>query len=402
MGRLRSGSKQLLRGINRNIVLTCVKQHRAISRVRIAELTSLAAPTVGEIVGLLLEEGLVVETSAVVSERRGPRPMLLAFNPHGGYAIGAMLRPDGVSLVLTDLAGTILHHASAAFNGGAAPESVVPQVAVAARALIQAKGLAFEQVRGLGVGVTGVVDSVHGVVREAYLLGWHGVPIGALLQQQLGMPVYVDNDTRTLMVAEQHFGLAQDRAQCLLLTIGRGIGMAALVNGELLRGHRDSGAEFGHITVAPDGPLCPCGKRGCLEAVASDIGILERALAAGLVGPDSTIELLVERAAMEPAVRQLFSHAGHALGVAIANLITLFGPELVILTGEGLRANALLLDPLLAALPACTFGTRLEQTEIAIKPWNPSWEPWARGAACLVLDHMLRLPLHEPPTAAVA
>lgn len=401
MSRLRSGSKQLLRGINRNIVLNCVKQHGQISRVRIGELTNLAAPTVSEIVGLLIEEGLLIETSTVVSERRGPRPILLQLNPLGGYAIGAMLRPDGVSFVFTDLAGSILHRASHPFITNDSPEVLIEQVAAAARSIVQVANIPFQQVRGIGVGVTGVVDSAQGVVREAYLLGWRGVSVRSLLQQQLGIPVYVDNDTRTLMVAEQHFGLAQNHSDCLLVTVGRGIGLAALVNGELLRGHRDVGVEFGHITVEPEGPLCPCGKRGCLEAVASDIGICQRALAASLSDASTTIEALVARAPTDAAIAQLFGQAGTALGVAIANLITVFGPELVVLTGEGLRANSLLLDPLMAALPACTFGNRLEQTEIVIKPWNPSWEPWAHGAACLVLDHMLRLPLYEPDPITV-
>ena len=174
--------------------------------------------------------------------------------------------------------------------------------------------------------------------------------------------------------------------------------MGAVVNGELLRGHHDIGAEFGHVTMALDGPLCPCGKRGCLEAIASDVGIVQAAIAAELASSDTTIEALTERArAGDAALHQVFAAAGVALGMGVAHLINIFGPELVILTGEGLRAGDLLLDSLWGTLPRCTFGQRLQQTEIATKAWDPAWEPWARGAASLVLDDLLRLPLYEGP-----
>jgi predicted NBD/HSP70 family sugar kinase len=171
-----------------------------------------------------------------------------------------------------------------------------------------------------------------------------------------------------------------------------------VINGELLRGHRDIGPEFGHLTMALDGPPCPCGKRGCLEGVASDVGIVQAAAAAGLAPASATIEDLTARArAGDGALRQIFAAAGVALGLGVGHLINIFGPELVILTGEGLRAGDLLLDALWRTLPRCTFGRRLEDTEIAIKPWDPGWEPWARGAASLVLDDLLRPPLYERP-----
>ncbi|MEO7910600.1 MAG: ROK family protein, partial [Roseiflexaceae bacterium] len=102
----------------------------------------------------------------------------------------------------------------------------------------------------------------------------------------------------------------------------------------------------------------------------------------------------------DAGLRQIFRAAGIALGIGVANLINIFGPELVVLTGEGLRAGDLLLDPLHQALAQCVFGDRLRHTEIAVKPWAPDWEPWARGAASLVLDDLLRPPLYDRRPAA--
>jgi N-acetylglucosamine repressor len=400
MRRLRAGSKQVIRDINRTIILNLIKQHGAVSRAQLAELSSLAPPTVSEVVTVLLDEGLITETDTVISSRRGPRPVLLRLKRDGAAAVGIMLRQDGLNLVITDLLANVIHRAKQPFPTAAGPDGMLEIVVHTVREQVRLAGIPWQNIMGLGVGMTGVIDSTTGVCREAYILGWRDVDVGGKLEAALSIPVHVDNDTKMLTVAEQHFGLGQNRHNFVLVTVGRGVGMGAVVNGELLRGHQDIGAEFGHIAMVLDGPICPCGKRGCLEAIASDVGIIQAATAAA---PSryggTTIEQLTEwaRAGDEP-LRQIFDHAGVTLGIAVSNLINLFGPEVLVLTGEGLRAGDLLLEPLQRTLPRCTFGNRLELTEIAFKPWDSAWEPWARGAASLVLDDILRLPLYEPVT----
>jgi predicted NBD/HSP70 family sugar kinase len=397
MRQLRPGSKHVIRDINRTIILNLIKQHGTTSRVELADLSSLASPTITEIVAGLLDEGLIVETGSLVSDRRGPRPVLLELNRQGGYAVGIMLRPDGMNLVVTDLLAEVVYGAYQPLPSNIPPATVLEIVAQTVRKQVGLAQIDWAKILGLGVGVTGVIDSSTGICHQAYILGWHDVRIGETLEAVLEIPVRVDNDTRTLTIAEQHFGISHSRQNFVLVTVGRGVGMGAVVNGELLRGHHDIGAEFGHITMALDGPQCLCGKRGCLEAIASDVGIVQAASSAGLVTAElATIEAITERArAGDTGLRQIFHAAGSALGMGLANLINIFGPELVVLTGEGLRAGDLLLGPLHQALAQCVFGDRLRQTEIAIKPWAPDWEPWARGAASLVLDDLLSPALYD-------
>ncbi len=397
MRRLRAGSKQVIRDINRTIILNLIKANGAISRAKLTELSSLAPPTVSEIVAGLRDQGLIIETAAVVSGRRGPRPVLLELNRDGGVAVGIMLRRDGMNLVITNLVADVIHRANEPFSSAAGPDETLELVVQTVRHEVRAAGIAWKKVIGLGVAMTGVIDRATGVCGESYILGWHDVHVGGILRAALGVPVHVDNDTMTLTVAEQHFGLGQNRDNIVLVTVGRGVGMGAFINGELLRGYRNVGAEFGHITMVLDGPTCPCGKRGCLEAIASDVGIVQAAAAVdpGEYGGATIEELTGLAAAGDVPLRQIFEQAGVALATGVSNVINLFGPELLVLTGEGLRAGDLLLEPLRRTLPRCTFGKRLEMTEIAVKPWDPAWEPWARGAASLVLDDMLRLPLYE-------
>lgn len=273
-------------------------------------------------------------------------------------------------------------------------------VADTVRAEVGIAGTTWQHVLGLGVGMTGVIDSTTGVCRESYILGWSNVDVGGKLSAALGIPVHVDNDTKTLTVAEQHFGLGQNQHNFVLVTVGRGVGMGAVINGELLRGYHDVGAEFGHTIMELDGPMCPCGNRGCLEAISSDVGMIQAAITIdpAKYGGKTIDQLTAEAAVGDVVLRQIFDRAGIMLGIGLSNLINVFAPEVLVLTGEGLRAGDLLLDPLRRTLPRCTFRGRLELTRIAFKAWDPAWEPWARGAATLVLDDLLRLPLYERPS----
>jgi predicted NBD/HSP70 family sugar kinase len=396
MRQLRPGNKQTIRDINRALILSLVRRHRQLSRVQLARLSALSQATVSEIIGELLSQGMLVETDVVVSDRRGPRPTLLAIHPQGGFAVGVMIRPDGMNLVITDLLADVVARAYHPFPEHAAPDGVLQHAAHAIWDEIRRAGISLANILGVGVGITGEIDSETGVCRDAYILGWRNVPVGATLQRALGLPVIVDNDTRTLIIAERYVGLGREHETFVLVTVGRGVGMGAFVHGELLRGAQDVGVEFGHVTMQLDGPLCPCGKRGCLEAIVSDVGLVAAAQAAGLADAGTTIEALTARAqAGEAAVEALFTQAGTALGVGVANVITLFGPSLVVLTGEGLCAGELLLGPLRAALDRCVFGDRMRRLALVVRPWDPGWEPWARGAACLVLEGMVRPPLYH-------
>src|SRR6266571_4730227 len=203
-----------------------------------------------------------------------------------------------------------------------------------------------------------------------------------------------------LPLAERQFGVGRDVTDFLLVTIGRGVGLGIVVGGEIYRGARGGAGEFGHIIVdtAPDAPLCNCGKRGCLEAVASDYGIL-RAVTGADPGHsvEDAIGALVDRAlAGDTGIQAVFAHAGTVLGIAIANLINIFDPALIVLGGEGVRAGELILGPLRTAIPQYIFGR--SDADIALTILQTNEVNWARGAASLVLHEVFRPPIYESET----
>jgi predicted NBD/HSP70 family sugar kinase len=177
---------------------------------------------------------------------------------------------------------------------------------------------------GVGVGLAGIVDSGQGVVRQSPFFGWNDVPLREMIQSQVHVPVYLDNDVNTLAFAEKWFGAGQGVDNFLVITFGRGIGLGIVSNGQFAHGTRGGAGEIGHTVVQPGGELCACGKRGCLEMYASEPAMLRQASEAFQRGQLSSLsqtpEELVELAAVgEPAAQEIFARAGELLGQNIAN-----------------------------------------------------------------------------------
>ncbi len=400
----RTGSKRLLRDLNRSIVLNLIAARAPISRADVAREGNLPAPTVTRIVGDFVEAGLVVETQSEESSG-GRRPVHLTINPDAGHVVGVKLREDGATVALCDLACTVVHHREVALTSGVEPHEAVTVIASAIERCIEEARVSRTRVLGVGVGISGLIDSARGICRYSAILGWTDVALGSALEFKLRMPVRVDNDVNTLAVAERHFGAGRDVPDFLLVTIGRGIGLGVVVGGEIYRGAHGGAGEFGHMTVdtSPDAPPCNCGKRGCLEAIASDYGILRAATGED---PGHHVEdemgLLVNQANDgDTRIRAIFARAGAALGVAAANLINIFDPAFVLIGGEGLRAGDLLLGPLHATLPNHVFGSAgKDPSEGATRLFTLTTTDveWARGAASLVLREVFRPPIYETGT----
>jgi predicted NBD/HSP70 family sugar kinase len=220
------------------------------------------------------------------------------------------------------------------------------------------------------------------------------------VEERIGIPVHIDNDVNTLAMAEKWFGAGQGVDDFLVVTVGRGVGLGIVVNGQLYRGARGGGGEFGHTVVDPQGPRCDCGKRGCLEAYVADPALLRQAREAASEGrlgkieaADLTTTRMVELARDgEPVLREIFARAGRTLGTAVANLINLFNPTLIIVSGEGVRSGDLLFGPMQEAVAEHTFDGLGQDTRIVIQDWGD--EAWAWGAASLVLQGIYKSPLH--------
>ncbi|HEX9114756.1 MAG TPA: ROK family transcriptional regulator, partial [Anaerolineae bacterium] len=341
----RSGNRELMRDINRHLVLNLIKNRGPVSRTDVAALSGLAQGTITNITRDLLEAGIVREVASGPSTG-GRRPILLQIDPAGGYALGVKLTPGReFVLALTDLDGNVSQSQVVSACDPAQVERYVDCLESAAQGFLAGAGVDEARLIGIGVGLPGFVDHANGICRHSALLGWHDVPLRALLESRFAAPVVLDNDVNTLTLYEALFGRGRGLSDFVVVTIGSGVGMGAYVNGAMLRGAGGGAGEFGHIPVAPDGPVCNCGNRGCLEALVSNGALVEQARAAGL--PVRVVDdLLRLTQAGEPAARAIYARAGAWFGRGLAVLVNVFNPSHVIFSGEGAKAIAFLLPSL--------------------------------------------------------
>ncbi len=385
---VRAGTKHLIREINQAIVLDAVRTHGALSRTEVAARTNLSQPTVSGIVGEMIEAGLLYEQSTGVSTG-GRRPIYVAFNERAAYAVGVKLTEQTAIAVLTDLnASVIAQHQAQIPNH--TPAAVADTIGEVVQTLRQA---ADEQpILGVGLGMAGVMDYRREVVRYATYYGWENLPLAQMLEERLDLPVILDNDVNALAVAEHWFGAGRGVADFLALSIGRGVGLGMILNGRLYRGSAGGAGEFGHTVVEPDGPRCACGKCGCLEALISDGALAQRA--STLLSRPLNIEEAVRLGLQgQPQIKELFEQAAQILGIAVANLVNILNPALVIVGGEGMRASSLIMSSFRAALQAHSFGSLANDVRVVAEPWGD--DAWARGAASLLLSEVFQPPLNR-------
>jgi len=241
------------------------------------------------------------------------------------------------------------------------PREGRPEAALAA--LLQEIWPAEGEVLGIGVACPGPLDPRRGVVfATPNIPAWRDFPLADYLRQTFGVPVAIDNDANLAALGEWRYGAGRGHHHVLYLTISTGIGAGVIVADRLLHGARGLAAELGHITVVPDGPLCGCGQRGHLEALASGTAIArqaEEALARGEPSilatqprPLTAAQVAQAAQAHDALAQRIFTQAAEHLGRALAGFLHIFNPSIVILGGGVVQAGEILLRPLEATLRA--------------------------------------------------
>jgi glucokinase len=256
-----------------------------------------------------------------------------------GRVIGVDL--GGTKLLVGTVDSSLhVHHRAHRLAGESNTAELLDSIVDAVR---EAREAADDEVEAVGFGIPSLIDQERGIAVSTVHLPIRDLPFRDLMAERLGLPVFVDNDATAAMLAEWRFGAARDCSDALLLTIGTGIGGGMVTGGALVRGAQGAAAEFGHMTIDFDGPLCPCGAHGCLEAFVSGTALAREARALGLdVSAAQVAELAHDGHA---GARALVTEMGTRLGIGIANLVNAFNPEVVAVGGGVLALGELLLEP---------------------------------------------------------
>jgi len=359
-----------------NEVFRAIATSGPLSRAQLARDLGLSGPTLTQSTKYLIERGLICELEQTPST--GGRPAtLLGIVASAGQVIGVKLAADHLVGVCVNLESEILWKFEEPFNSRG-QEAVLALETLLKKHSKRVTG----QLLGIGIGVPGVVVPSDSATANSAMLQWSNLDVGGYLSKQLSTPVLLENDVNTLAITESLYGRGRDASNFLTLTVGRGIGLGIVINGELYAGSQGAG-EIGHVTSAKNGFMCECGKRGCLETIASDPAILKMAIDQGLLNKKQSINDLWDLARKDTKVaHKFFKPAAEALGLALSNVVNIFGPELILVSGEGSEGWDIWGKWLQQSLSENVVPT-LNNYELEIDPWDDA--KWALGASAIVL-----------------
>jgi predicted NBD/HSP70 family sugar kinase len=374
-----------LREEGRLRVLQALYDSVRTSRPELIRRTGLSRATVSALVADLITTGLVQEEAGPAEQETRPtgRPAQpLSLNPSAAYAIGADIGHAHVRVVLCDLFGTPVWDRGEIKEVDRAPYETLDLVAELIDQAMRGCGVPRERVLGLGAGIASPVDRDGALGGEGILPGWTGIRPKAELEERTGLPTRLTNDANAGALAERLYGAGRTADDMVYVRLSAGIGAGIVADGRLMLGTGGLAGEFGHLPAARNGRVCRCGNRGCLETVASPVAIarlLEESWGHRVTAAD--LPNLLARG--NAGARRVIEDAGEAVGHALAGLVTLVNPQLIVIGGDLAAAGETLFEPIRRAIARTALPSAANQVTVVAGELGPCAE--VRGAAGGVL-----------------
>jgi predicted NBD/HSP70 family sugar kinase len=380
---LKKANSDLVRRQNRGLFLETLRQHGPLARITLGHKTGLSPASITSISAQLIDEGLVcsIGEGDVVSPqtKRGRPQTRLALNPGATNVLAVSISVDSVELVFADFSGATHAPVKLRMDTYDIPkEEFGPRVANEIKANAKKLGIALNSISRIGIAVQGVADTITGEIPWSPAFRTRDIPVVKPLERILGISCSIGNNAN--MIAEAL--IAADRKKyggnTAVVFLGHGVGLGLILNGAVYDGANGRAAELGHMNHLPDGPLCRCGRHGCLEAFSADYGIMRMANAGH--GNDFDVHAAVHDADMRElelaaeagntVAINAFNRAGEVLGFGIARLIALINPQRVVLAGPGTRAYDLMKDCIWEALRRGLVHDLRKYVEFEVVPYG--------------------------------
>jgi predicted NBD/HSP70 family sugar kinase len=367
-------------------ILSLLYQRRSLTRIEIIESTGLNSASVSHTLRYLLGKGVLYKAGDC-NAGNGRRRETFALNAEAGYFVALDLEGDRLRFALTNFLGDIRcrWEECLEFRRPFPPEKIIEGIGKVTRDLDPSQ---LGRILAVGVSYPGLLDSEGRL--SAVNLGWTKLPLLSILKEAFPWPVFMERDKETCIHAESWLGAAQDCGNALFLIAEAGIGMGILADRSHLMGARGFSGEIGHCKFIPGAEdLCSCGQKGCLEAIASGANIVRQyAERSGTDASNLRLIDVLERARREDALAlSVFERAGHALGSALSTAISLFDPEIVILGGDLIVAEDVMLPILWDQIRLQTRPRSLEVVKIAVS--GLGLDIRLKGAASLAFRNIL-------------
>ncbi len=334
------------REVNRQILLNLVREHEPISRADLARRMEIARGMVTSLVDELIADGSLYE-GATVDSPRGRRPQMLFVRTRGRLVVAVDVRFSRTYVMLGDFSGIAI--ALETFDTPETPETLVAELRVRVRRLLETHR-DVGTCEGLGLVVPGMVNNVTGRILNAPHLGWRNVDIRDTLAESVQLPVFVENAPIACALAQMWMGQrgGTDLTDFVYVNVSDGVGTGVVVNGQVLRGVRNTAGEFGHVPLSENGPSCYCGGHGCLESYTSNLATVMRYLGQPFAAP--TARGIVEASGLNIDDVIARAHAGDAkaiaaieataryLGAGLAVIVNTLSPAQICIGGEIIEA----------------------------------------------------------------
>lgn len=357
---LAPGSQASLREANRQRVLDAVRENGALTQVEIAQLSGLSPATVSNMVREL-DAGGVVQLSPSI--RNGRRAVRVALAARDGLLAGITFGDRDVRVAIGSGPREVVGRLRMPLPSDHPADEGMERAAQLLLELVEQADRSMPDVRAVTVGLPAPVDSVSGQVgSEAILPGWRGVNVAEEMERLLGVPVTLDNTANLAAVGELRCGALQGVQHGVYLKASYGIGAGIIVHGELFRGSAGTAGEIGHVTIDENGPVCRCGNRGCLDTFVGSHAVL--AALARSHGALTLRDVIARALDGDPGCRRVLEDSGRHLGVAVAGLVNLINPEVVVLGGQLAKVGDVVMKPMREAIERCAIPSAAATVEV--------------------------------------
>ncbi len=296
------------------------------------------------------------------------------------YYIGIDLGGTNIAAGLVDEEGRIVLKDSVPTLKGRSYEAIVKDMAMLVQKIINDAGVDIKEIKSIGIGCPGVMDSSEGVVVFANNLNFRYVPLRAEMQKYFSLPVFIDNDANVAAFAESVAGAAKGARYSIAITLGTGVGGGIIIDGKVYSGFKSAGAELGHMVIMVDGEQCTCGRKGCWEAYASATALIRQTIQAAKENPDSLINKLVDGDMSRIDAKTAFDAAKQGdetgkkvvekyigyIAEGLTNIMNIFSPEVVVIGGGVCKEGEYLLKPLREKVAASVYSPDVLKPDIRV------------------------------------
>lgn len=408
----KKADRDQVRRQNRSVILQTLRREGALARIELGEKTHLSPATVTAITFDLIEEGLLRDRASDDGKPaigRGRPRTLLALDPQAADILGVKISLGKIELILTDFSGRRVSTETCAIDTQAATRTSIAKDLIAAiSGFLTQHDIAHGRIAEIVVASQGVVDTRSGSIIWSPAFSVRDIPLLEPLSQAFGVKCSLSNDANMIAEALHDSNPEHYSGTFAVVFIDYGVGMGMFFDNKVFTGETGAAAELGHTNHVPGGPLCRCGKRGCLEAFLSDYALARAAR--GLpdahdpwtieVGANEIADLVTQADAGDEVARKILHDAGRALGYGIARLVAIIDPGHIALTGAGMRAFKHMREAMQSGLEEALVADLRRNVTIDPHPWDE--DLIAAGMVAGALKRLDRTTFASPPRRADA